>query len=282
MATVSVYFSRGNRRSKTLADAACQGLRRIGDKPRIMDSSLYSGVRSDYAVFYGLACGLDRIMADYVACATAVHIDLGYWRRRLRSRYDGYHKVVVNSRHPTEYFQARKHNPKRFAELGLTVAPWKPQTATGPILLAGMSEKAALAEGLAHSAWERNALARIRESTDRPVVYRPKPNCTRSRPLRGAGFDKKTPLTGVFNNCHAVVTRQSNTAVDALLAGVPVFCERGVASVMAQLDLDLIEEPYYPEGRQRWAEDIAWCQFTTAEIAAGLPFRHLKDEGLIP
>ncbi len=280
MATVTVFFAKSNRRSRTLADAAFKGLRAIGETPRLMDSSLYSGVHSDYAVFYGLACGLDRVFEDYKKQATAVYIDLGYWHRRLGGRYEGYHKVIVNSRHPTEYFQARKHDPKRFKQLGLTLAPWRPPGSH--ILLAGMSEKAALAEGLDAQAWERNALASIKATTDIPVVYRPKPNCRQSRPLTGARFDRQSSLTAMFNDCHAVVARQSNTSVDALLAGVPVFCEHGVASAMAQNDLSLIETPSYPDGRQQWAEDVAWCQFTPAEIAAGIPFRHLKDEGLLP
>jgi len=280
MATVDVFFAGGNRRSRTIADAAYKGLRAVGDKPRILDSTLYNGVRSDYAVFYGLACGLDKIFEDYKANATAIYVDLGYWRRRISSRYDGYHKMSINSRHPTAYFQNHKHDPQRFKDLRLSVKPWKE---TGEvILIAGMSQKAARAEGLNHQAWERAALASIQAKSKRLVIYRPKPNCMRSYPLQGARFDKKTPLAAMFSNCHALVTRQSNTAVDALLAGIPVFCELGPASVMGQSDLSKIESPIYPEDRQRFVEDIAWCQFKTAEIAAGLPFRHFKEEGLIP
>lgn len=281
MATVSVFYARGNRRSKVLAEASYTGIMKIGDRPILRDSKTYTGVESDYAVFYGLSCGLAKIFADYKEQATAIYIDLGYWHRRIRTRYDGYHKVVVNSRHPTAYFQNCHHKTRRFRELGLIIRPWqKPNN--GKILIASMSEKAAIAEGLAPFAWERQALSTVLERTNKQVVYRPKPNCPRARPLPGSHFDKKTSLDTVLKACHAVVTRQSNTAVDALLRGVPVFCEHGVASVMGYNDLAMIESPRYPEDRQRWAEDIAWCQFTTAEIATGLPFSHLKNEGLIP
>ncbi len=281
MSTVSVFYAASNKRSKTLAEAAYRGLLKIGEKPILRSSTSYTKVESDYAVFYGLACGLDKIFSAYKKQATAVYIDLGYWHRRLSGRYDGYHKVVVNSRHPTAYFQQTKHSPLRFRDLGLIVRPWQ-KINDGKILLASMSQKAAVAEGLPPFTWERDALNSILRHTERGVIYRPKPNCPRARPMRGSQFDKKTSLPLVLGGCHAVVTRQSNTAVDALLSGVPVFCELGVASVMGHGDLALIESPRYPDNRQRWVEDIAWCQFTTAEIRTGLPFAHLKDEGLLP
>lgn len=282
MATVDIFFARGNMRSRTIADAAFVGLRNIGDTPRMYDSREYRGVRADYAVFYGLSCGLDTIFKEYRENATAIYVDLGYWRRRISGRYDGYHKMTINSRHPTEYFQNRKHDPLRFKALGVPLQAWKPRPKHGKILLAGMSEKASHAERIAHQSWERKALEAIRQHSRIPVIYRPKPSCKRSQPIQGAGFDKVSPLAGVFKNCHAVVTRQSNTAIDGLLAGVPVFCEYGAASVLGLSDLSLIETPSYPDGRQQWAEDIAWCQFTPGEIATGLPFKHFKDEGLIP
>ncbi len=280
MSNVSVYYAPGNKRSKTLAEAAYKGLRRIGETAVLRDSTKYTGVVSSYAVFYGLSMGLNRIFEDYKKYATAVYIDLGYWHRRLGGRFNGYHKVIVNSRHPTAYFQNNKHSPERFKALGLKIKPWREKG--NRILLAGMSAKAALAEGLIQFQWEKKALESITHVSTKPVTYRPKPNCLQSRPLVGAGYDKRTPLPLALAGCHALVTRQSNTAVDALLEGIPVFCEKGVASVMGESDLSLIDTPYFPEDRQRWAEDIAWCQFTTAEIAEGVPWRHLKDEGLIP
>ena len=228
MATVSVFYAKGNKRSETITEAAYRGLLAIGEKPVLRDSTTYTEVRSDYAVFYGLACGLDKIFEDYKREATAVYIDLGYWHRALKTRFDGYHKVIVNSRHPTAYFQRNIHGSKRFMDLGLTVKPWQ-KTEAGGILLASMSQKAAIAEGLSPFAWERGALRTLTEHTERSITYRPKPNCPRARPLMGSLFDKKTQLTLALRNCHAVVTRQSNTAVDALLSGVPVFCELGVA-----------------------------------------------------
>lgn len=281
MSTVAVYYAHGNTRSERLAKAAYSGVKAVGDSPLLVRSVDFKKVNCDYAVFYGLAQGLTRVFSEYKEKATAIYIDLGYWHRRINTRFDGYHKVVVNSRHPTQYFQNKEHDPSRFKELGLEVKPWQ-KNKHGKIIVAGMSEKAALADGLAPSAWERAAIDKLKELIALDIVYRPKPSCRRSRSLPNSFFDKTTPLNVAFKTAYALVTRQSNTAVDALLQGVPVFCEIGVASVMSGGAVAAIHTPSYPEGRQRWVEDIAWCQFTTAEIAKGLPFMHLKNEGLIP
>lgn len=281
MATVSVYFSGGSRRSRILGEAAYQGARKAGYRAVLRDERTYSGVVSDCAIFYGLHNNLRKILQDYKTQATAVYIDLGYWFRRMgNNRYDGYHKIAVNDRHPTAYFQQRRHDSKRFRSFGLKIKPW--QKKGEKIILAGMSEKAALAEGLAPFKWEQDARREVAQYTKRDIIYRPKPNCLKSRPLSKMGFDKKTSIPSLLRGAHAVVTRHSNVGVDALINGVPVFSEAGVASVLGSSDFSLIETPHYPEDREQWAADVAWCQFNLTEIAAGLPWQHLKDEGLMP
>lgn len=281
MATVTVLFNRNNSRSEALAAAAYAGVRAVGEKARLLDVRLYSGVTTDYAVFYGFSGGLQQVFEDYKAQATAVYIDLGYWQRRMHSRYDGYHKVVVNSRHPTAYFQQRAHEHSRFEQFGIKIQPWRKRR-HGYILVAGMSEKASRVAGVPHQAWERDAIRQLRAVTDREIVYRPKPNCLRSPAISGVRYNKRTPLESVLDPCHAVVARHSNVTLDGLIHGVPAFCVDGVARPLAEPDLARIETPLFPNVRHQLCADVAWCQFTTAEIGMGLPFRHLKDEGLLP
>lgn len=257
-----------------------QGVARAGAAPDLRSSLTYRGPDHDVAIFYGLAAGLGRVLSDYRERGRkAVYIDLGYWGRRKRTRWDGYHKMAVNNRHPTAYFQRRAHSPDRFAEHHLAIRPWR---ARGKhILIAGMSAKAAAAEGLLPHKWERETIARLRELTDRPIIYRPKPNWAEAKPLDGSIFDRDTPLERALLNCHAVVTHHSNVAVDALLAGVPCICPGGVASVLSGHDLEQIESPPMPDGREQWAYDLAWTQWSVAEMESGAAFRYLVDEGLI-
>jgi hypothetical protein len=257
-----------------------EGARRLGLNWELRSSLSYRGrPEHDVAVFYGLAAGLDRIFRDYRESGRrAVYCDLGYWGRRKRTRFDGYHKLAVNSRHPTEYFQARPHGPERFAEHHVTVRPWR--TSGEHILLAGMSAKAAAAEGLMPHVWERETIAYLRELTRRPIVYRPKPNWAEAKPLAGSTFDRETPLADALTGCHAVVTHHSNVAVDALLAGVPCVCLGGVASLLSG-KIEQIEDLPTPPGREQWAADLAWTQYSVDEMQSGAALQYLIDEGLI-
>jgi hypothetical protein len=234
----------------------------------------------DVAIFYGLAGGCGQMLADYRhRGARAIYVDLGYWGRRKLSRWDGHHKFALNSRHPTAYFQDRPKSASRFSQFRVPIRPWR---ASGRhILLIGMSAKAAAAEGYRPEEYERETVEQLRRFTDRPIVYRPKPNWAEARPIEGTIFGKGPDLAQALVDCHAVVAHHSNAAVDALLAGVPCLCPDGVASVLSGHDLAQIESPPTPDGREQWAADLAWTQWSVEEIERGDAYRYLLEEGLL-
>ena len=280
MLYVNVYYAPSNSRSKIIAQAMVKGIKASSnDCPSLLSSATYKGINSDVAIFYGLSEGLSRVMQDYSEHATAIYVDLGYWRRRISGKYDGYHKVTVNSRHPNEYFQKVKHSGHRFRQLGMDIKPW--QRNDGHILVAGMSAKAALAEKIEPEVWERKMIGDMALSTKRKIIYRPKPNWSGARDIRNSFMQRKVELEDAFKDCHSVVTHHSNVAVDSILAGIPAFCWHGVAAKMSLQDINQINEPWYPEGREQWAFDIAHCQWSLEEMTQGLPWKHLKNEGLV-
>lgn len=235
----------------------------------------------DVAIFYGLAGGLAKTLADYRDSGRrAFYIDLGYWGRRKLSRWDGFHKIALNSRHPTAYFQDRPKGPERFRELGGDgIRPWR--KSGRHVLVIGMSAKAATAEGLVPEKWERDTIARLRGLTDRPIIYRPKPNWAEARPIPGSVFGHGPSLREALVDCHAVVAHHSNAAVEALLAGVPCICPDGVASRLSAHRLEDIENVPTPEGREQWAYDLAWTQWSVEEMQSGAAYRYLLEEGLL-
>lgn len=284
---VAIYAIAGHRRSTVCTQAMYSGIKAVGDRPRLLVEADYREPLHDIAVFYGYTATLQRVMADYIAAGRkAVYIDLGYWHRE---GLHGHHKISLNGRHPTAYFQKRPHRFDRAAKAGVTIEPWR---ATGRhILLAGMGEKAANAEGLPVEKWERDAVAWLSRISDRPITYRPKPSWLQAREIPGTRFSwggtvprlgyHREFLHDVLRDCHAIVTHHSNVAVEAICAGVPAFAWKGVAVPMASQDIDAIETPAMPEGREQWAADIAYTQWNVAEMQAGLPWRNFKDEGLI-
>lgn len=279
---VTVFQLRDHTRSKVICEALAAGIRAAGDVPVIRDPDTYAGADTRVCAFYGLESQLPRIFQDYKSTpgARAVYVDLGYWGRRQGGRWTGFHKLVVNARHPTAYFQRERHPGDRAAALGVAPAPWRSDG--DAILLAGMGDKGAGAEGFLPEAWERETIAQLRRYTKRRIIYRPKPSWKKAKPIEGVGFSPRTEdVERVLARAWAVVTHHSNVAVDGLVAGVPAFSYGGVAEPLALRDLSRIEDPLRPDGREQWIADLAYTQWSVAEIASGAPWRHLRREGLL-
>lgn len=236
----------------------------------------------DAVVFYGLEGRLPLIFQAFATYRTAVYVDLGYWGRRQGGRWAGYHKVCVNARHPSAYYRKPQHDRARINQFrGLLADPWREDGRH--ILLAGMGDKGALAEGFAPEQWEREAIDQIRAVTERPILYRPKPSWKKARPISGTMYSdpKEKVVEDELANCWAVVTHHSNVAIDGLVAGIPAFCWGGVAAEFSSQRLASIERPLYPDGRDAWMADIAYTQWSVAEMASGACWRHLRTEGLV-
>jgi hypothetical protein len=264
-----------------IAGAMAQGIEETGESVHIFPSHCYRRPEADIAVFYGYDANLRRVMADYRAAGlNVVYVDLGYWGRREGGSLHGYHKVVVNGRHPTSYFQDQMHSADRAELLGLQVKPW--QTGGSHIILAGMSEKCAVVEGYKAHEWELAAVAELRKHTERPIIYRPKPSWLDAKPIPGTQFEPGLDdLARLLEGCHAVVTHHSNVAIDALLGGIPAFTVEGAASTLCFTEISRIERPWRPDGREQFVADLAYTQWTPAEMRSGAVWRHLKGEGLI-
>ena len=268
-------------RARIICDAMATGIRRCGDSVRESKEEFYNGPVGDVAVFYGLSGKLrDAFLAYRQAGLKAVYIDLGYWNRTEGGKLYGYHKIAVNSRHPTAYYSQRYHAKDRFAKLGVNIKPWN--KGGTHILLAGMGAKAADVEGFKANEWEEAAVRELRRYTDRPIIYRPKPSWRGPIAIEGTLFSPaEQPLAEVLDNCHATVSHHSNVCVDGLLEGIPSFCFHGVATDMGHSNLSLIESPIYPDGRDMWAAHVAYTQWKPDEMQGGHAWHYLKDEGLV-
>lgn len=268
-----------SRRSVLCAQAMCEGIGRLGDQVSVRNSRDYVKPEADIAVFYGLS---QAILHDYSKPGhKAVFLDLGYWAREGQ---EGSHKIVVNSRHPTRYFQTRRHQNDRFSALGIKIRPWRMNGSS--IMVIGMSGKAAAAQGFRPEQWERETIAALKKITNRPIIYRPKPNWNGSTQIEGSEFQKGHPqgndVPEKLRETWCVVTHHSNVGVDALLTGVPVYSVEGAASVLSTKALHDVDNPIRPEGREQFAADLAYTQWTVSEMRRGAPWKHLKEEGLIP
>lgn len=306
MLTVAVVQSSKRRGREKMPPFIAAGVRALGDKVVDLDLSRrrYEGPVSDVAIFYGFdgkrGSEVHRLFVDYVEKGLkAIYVDLGYltlretWSHKAgmswckndeERRFADYHRLSVNARHPTLDFQKVKHPSDRYFMHGRKIDPWK-QRRGDYVLLCGMSQKASLFDGFDFLAWEQEAIRTIRQHTDRRIVYRPKPQRRRVGqypPIPGVEYSNpQSPFPEALKGAWAVVSHHSNAGIHAMRCGIPCFQPEGVAAVMGHADLSLIESPRVPsdEERHQFLFDVAYWQYRRDEMARGLMWRMLKDEG---
>jgi len=150
--------------------------------------------------------------------------DLGYYGRPESDSYPM--RLTINAFHPQGLMEIPA-DPSRWES---TKRPMRDDyNADGHIVLCGMGRKSRHQYGINGIAWERAAVAKIREAFPGvPIVYRPKSGAL--EPVeRGLKVDANNPIEKVICGARLVVVRHSNVAIDACLAGIPVVCEDGAA-----------------------------------------------------
>lgn len=156
--------------------------------------------------------------------------------------------------------------PERFERFGIEIAPWRRDADGNHVLVCPPDAAFARLMGFDAAAWKANVLELLHAATGRPVRVRERHGYT-------------TPLSADLDGCWALVTYMSNAAVEALLAGVPVFCTGPCAArTMGLGDLRAIERPVYPVGRRQWAWNLAANQWTLPEMREGALWRAIGRE----
>lgn len=151
----------------------------------------------------------------------------------------------------------------RAEALGVQLSPWRKPGST--ILVCPPTQFFMDAHGCPD--WLHTTLATLHAHTDRPIEIR-------SKPAAGAPSE---PLDSALGRAYAIVTHSSNIAVEAVVAGVPVFvAPTSAAAPVGETELSRIEQPRRPE-RQAWLNHLAYSQFTFEEIATGEAWRLLQE-----
>lgn len=275
---VSINILARNAHATRTCQAMAEGIKRCGDIPVYRTDSDHNMDGFSAAVLWGYVTSCQTVIKSCIDRGIPwVFLDMGYWKREAN-----YFKVSVNDRHPTAYFQKHSKDHRRWSQLGIPLMP-RQRNESGYILIAGMSGKAAWSWNLPAEQFERELISTIVKMTDRQIVYRPKPNWAEATKLKGARFDVKTPVHKALGESWCVATHHSNVGCDALVAGVPIFSKRGIASVLSNSSLLTVTAPVFPTDaeRQQWAHDAAYCQWSVDEMAQGYCWSWLKEEGLI-
>lgn len=164
-------------------------------------------------------------------------------------------------------FRAYNKPPQRFAEnFGSMLKPWSYRA--GPIVFMGQVPGDSALFGLDYVAWAKD----FAKSLPPGSLWRPHP----SAPSIGVGLPiAKGSLGDVLAYASGVVAYNSNSTLDAVLAGVPAVTidEGAMAWEMTSRSITRFERPDRIEHLSR----IAWCQWSEAELEDGTAWEHVSN-----
>ena len=277
----ALLYHHTNRGEQALTKHLSQGLRREDDEFKILPKEDFHPEQLEGVdvVFTGRVVTSGYIME---ACAARginfIYFDKGYFHRGWKTDDpDIYYRFSINSFQPLSYFQAIPRPADRWNKLGIRL---KPRTRGERILITGCSQKFSNLHGFSNEDFIRNTVERLKKFTKRPIVYRPKSSDRHAAPVSGALFSHhQCKIEEELKNAHAVVTFSSNTAADALIAGVPAFVlGPSIARPLSNTDLSQIENACFPSDKERlqWCHDLAYCQWRVGEMEDGSLWRELK------
>jgi len=120
-------------------------------------------------------------------------------------------------------FRNKSMGPERWESLNVQLKSYSPGSHV--ILCGQVPWDASLEFGIEkpakHEEWLVETAQKLRQITTKPVVFRPHP-LAKLPALKGCEFST-APLSEDLKNAHAVVTFNSNSGVEALIEGKPVF-----------------------------------------------------------
>lgn len=209
-----------------------------------------------FVVWGQLWTAAKAIPLAYAARRPFWQIDNGYYLPAAGGG-PGYHRVCYRTLWP---ISLKGGSRERAKAIGPKFAPWR---RTGRhIVFAIPGQGFGRSIGLDMPAWTGAALEKIQKATDRPIIVRPK--------------NSNTPLALDLKDAWALVTHSSNVAIDAVLAGIPVFvAPTSPAAPVGNLKWDNLESPEM-FNREDWWVSLMSQQFTRPEMANGTAYRYLS------
>lgn len=204
-------------------------------------------------------------------------------------RRDEYYAVGWNGKKGNADFCNTNCPSDRAEALGVKLAPWSSDGDT--YLVAGQIPWGADVEHIEYFKWVADLLGRLRTISDTPIVFRPHPAMQGDaseiyEEMRKQGvvvdIDGRS-INDAIKEAKVVLSFNSNAGVDALLAGKPTLSfDRGsVVYGASKHHVEYLLDPGLLVAgldRQRWLNDLAYAQWTLAEMESGRVWEHIAAE----
>lgn len=260
-----VYAVGTNKRAVHIAQAMHQGLQKCGVQAVI--TNRFDGVKADIAIAYGWVHE-DIFNAYKAEGAHYAYWDLGYIER---AGLEGYHRLAVDS-WDTADNMLRGCSDDRINRLGVQLKPWRNNSRANDLLVIGMSSKAAITHGFDFGEWERRIVQSL-HSVEYPfgIKIRPKPN----REVR-----HQPSIEHALRHAHMAIMHHSNVAIDAVIAGVPVYAEKGVGRIVSNglTSMDICKPLVLSDMRRmQFLADVAYAQYSVPEMRDGTVWQCIRE-----
>lgn len=164
----------------------------------------------------------------------------------------------------------------RWRSMGVKVADWQ-HNEDGHIVVMGQLGRDVQVQDTDHYGWCRATVGALQARGER-VLFRPHPKEPGNKIY---GVPSSVVHTGTMaqalEGAKSVVTWNSTSAVDAVLAGIPaVAMDSGsIAYPIAGHTIDDAITPSYPD-RSQWLAGLGYSQWTLDEMADGKAWAHLN------
>lgn len=133
------------------------------------------------------------------------------------------------------------------------------------VIVCPQSDKFFQRVGTTQAAWIAATVTELKRYTDRKIIMHYKKDAL--------------PLAALLKDAHCVVSYSSNSAVEAIMAGVPAInTADSHAALMCRSNLSDVENLLFPDNRLEYAAVLADNQWTFDEMAAGMCWRHLEGQ----
>jgi hypothetical protein len=242
---------------KSFGGAFAEGLRRRG-----WQAEVSTGEKPcDLLVLWGTR-RQDRIARQKAEGGEVVILERGYLGDRFAWTSVSF-GGLLNGRGE---FRGPCEDGSRFAKhFGRLMAPWNRQD--GYALLIGQVPGDMSIRGVDIDAWYRQTATALSKNGWN-VRFRAHPLAGRARPPFSGGLPQiGGTLADALQGAGLVVTFNSNTGVEAVLAGRPTIA-MDCGSMAWDVAGHQVDEIITPD-RTAWASRLAWCQFTRDEMESG-------------
>jgi hypothetical protein len=245
-----------------------EGLLRHGIHAEILSPQMYR--RSDLAVFWAHKQS-EIIQQQRDAGLDYLVMERGYFGDRFAMTSLGFNGLNGHAE-----FHNQNSPGDRWQRYGVPVQAWKQGGEGEVIVIMGqVPSDASLKNCPNYRGWIQEVARTAEREYKRKVYFRPHPHPAAS------SFNPNVPLIGgsldsALQRACAVIIWNSNSGVDAALAGVPVICgDRGAMSY--PMATHVIGAPLVRPDRYQWLNDLAYTQWADSEISNGDAWNHLRQ-----